>query len=141
MSTMGTDRTGGAGGTAGTGSGDGAIGTFAGVAIDCPDPRSLAEFYRAVLGGTLEGDDTWISLEGGSAGGRLAFQRADDWSPPVWPGGERPQQAHIDVEVSDLDEGERRVLGLGARKADVQPGESFRVFLDPVGHPFCLCRD
>jgi predicted enzyme related to lactoylglutathione lyase len=118
-----------------------AIGTFAGVAIDCPDPRSLAEFYSSLLGGTLEGDDTWISLEGGSAGGHLAFQRADDWTPPVWPGAERPQQAHIDIEVSDLDESERRVLGLGARKAELQPGKTFRVFLDPVGHPFCLCQD
>jgi hypothetical protein len=30
------------------------------------------------------------------------------------------------------------VLTIGARKAEVQPGETFRVFLDPVGHPFCL---
>jgi Glyoxalase-like domain len=118
-----------------------AIGSFAGVAIDCPDPRSLAEFYSALVGGTPEGDDTWISLQGGSADGRLAFQRADDWAAPVWPGAERPQQAHLDIGVSDLDESERRVLGLGARKAEVQPGKSFRVYLDPVGHPFCLCQE
>jgi hypothetical protein len=31
------------------------------------------------------------------------------------------------------------VLALGARKADHQPGQTFRVFLDPEGHPFCLC--
>ena len=38
---------------------------------------------------------------------------------------------------------EPAVLALGARRHDVQPGESdgdtFRVYLDPVGHPFCLC--
>ena len=33
------------------------------------------------------------------------------------------------------------VLGLGATKHDHQPGTSFRVFLDPAGHPFCLCLD
>ncbi|MEK6439682.1 VOC family protein [Pseudonocardia sp. T1-2H] len=30
------------------------------------------------------------------------------------------------------------MLTIGARKAEVQPGETFQVFLDPVGHPFCL---
>jgi hypothetical protein len=30
------------------------------------------------------------------------------------------------------------VLALGARKVDVQPGTTFRVYLDPAGHPLCL---
>jgi hypothetical protein len=29
---------------------------------------------------------------------------------------------------------------VGARKATEQPGETFRVFIDPAGHPFCLVR-
>ena len=33
------------------------------------------------------------------------------------------------------------VLRLGATKHDHQPGTTFRVFLDPAGHPFCLCVD
>jgi hypothetical protein len=45
---------------------------------------------------------------------------------------------HLDCEVDDLDEGERHVLSMGGRKAQYQPGETFRVFLDPVGYPFCL---
>ena len=57
---------------------------------------------------------------------------------PTWPEGPRPQQLHLDFDVDDLDEGEALVLGLGATKAEVQPGRSFRVYLDPVGHPFCL---
>jgi len=72
------------------------------------------------------------------AGATLAFQLAPDHQPPVWPSAERPQQAHIDIHVDDLDQGEAQVLALGARKADVQPGQTFRVFLDPAGHPFCL---
>jgi hypothetical protein len=27
---------------------------------------------------------------------------------------------------------------VGARKHEYQPGTTFRVYLDPVGHPFCL---
>ena len=41
--------------------------------------------------------------------------------------------------VDDLDVGERAVVELGATKAEHQPGTTFRVFLDPAGHPFCLC--
>ncbi|WP_020574393.1 VOC family protein [Actinopolymorpha alba] len=115
-----------------------AVGKLGVVALDCPEPRSLAEFYRSVIGGSLDGDGDWVTLRGDDGVG-LAFQRADDWQPPIWPGKERPQQAHVDVEVTDLDVAEKQVLELGARKADYQPGTTFRVFLDPVGHPFCLC--
>jgi hypothetical protein len=115
-----------------------AVGRLGVVAIDCPEPRVLAEFYRGVVGGEPEGDDEWVTLQNG-ADVSVAFQRADEWTPPVWPGADSPQQAHLDVYVPDLDEGERRVLALGARKAEYQPGTSFRVYLDPVGHPFCLC--
>jgi Glyoxalase-like domain len=48
---------------------------------------------------------------------------------------------HLDVMVRDLDDGEREALALGATKAEHQPGTTFRVFLDPAGHPFCLCVD
>ena len=48
---------------------------------------------------------------------------------------------HLDLMVQDLDEGEKVAVELGATKADVQPGTTFRVFLDPARHPFCLCVD
>jgi hypothetical protein len=52
-----------------------------------------------------------------------------------------PQQLHIDFDVADLDEGERQVLAIGARKHESQPApDRFRVYLDPAGHPFCLVR-
>ena len=71
-------------------------------------------------------------------GATLAFQHAPDHQPPVWPSSERPQQAHLDFDVADLDVAEEQVRAIGARKADFQPSDSFRVFLDPAGHPFCL---
>lgn len=36
---------------------------------------------------------------------------------------------------------EAAVLELGATRHEHQPGTTFRVFLDPAGHPFCLCLD
>ena len=54
-----------------------------------------------------------------------------------------PQQGHLDFYVQDLVEGEREAITAGATKHEVQPSETgqFVVFLDPVGHPFCLCTD
>ncbi|MDE3065084.1 MAG: VOC family protein [Acidobacteriota bacterium] len=113
-------------------------------ALDCPDPLSLAGFYSRLTGDEVEplGDFppdqvTWIELV---RDGRptLAFQKIDGYVAPTWPEGPVPQQQHLDFEVTDLDEGEAHVLAVGATKASFQPGESFRVYLDPVGHPFCL---
>src|SRR5690606_186456 len=114
------------------------------VVLDCPDALALAEFYRGVLGGEITSvEDDWEVLL--VDGWRLAFQQADDLAPPTWPTGERPQQFHLGVTVDDVDAAEPRVLALGATKHEVQPGEAedetFRVYLDPAGHPFCLCWD
>jgi predicted enzyme related to lactoylglutathione lyase len=111
-------------------------------ALDGPDHHALAQFYAAITGWTLNEEDAedggdWITLEN-DGGATLAFQRVDNFEPPTWPSGGHPQQAHLDFDVVDLDIGEQQVLALGARKAEFQPGKTFRVFLDPVGHPFCL---
>ena len=118
------------------------IGRLAVMAIDCPDHRALAAFYSALTGlpvGDDDGDDDWIELV--NNGPTLAFQRVDDYVAPMWPGSSLPQQAHVDVHVLDLDIAEHEVLALGATKAEYQSGTTFRVYLDPVGHPFCLVLD
>jgi catechol-2,3-dioxygenase len=112
------------------------------VVLDCPDPHSLAQFYQAVVGGEITvSESDWVVLV--VDGLRLAFQQADDYAPPTWPAGERPQQFHLDLSVDDVEAVEPKVLALGATKHAVQPGEAdddtFRVYLDPAGHPFCLC--
>ena len=41
------------------------IATLAATALDCPDPRALAEFYAAVLGGRIEAAEAdWVVIEG-----------------------------------------------------------------------------
>jgi catechol 2,3-dioxygenase-like lactoylglutathione lyase family enzyme len=120
-----------------------AIGKFTLAALDCPDALALARFYSAITGWPVASEDTaadddWVELDAGDGAVTIAFQQVTDYRPPVWPGSEHPQQAHLDFDVPDLDQGEKQVLTIGARKAEVQPGETFRVFLDPVGHPFCL---
>lgn len=102
---------------------------------------ALAEFYAALLGWTVaaDSDSDWAEARP-AEGSWIAFQRVDGYVAPQWPGQEHPQQLHIDVSVADLDAGEAAVLGIGAVKHEYQPGTDFRVFLDPAGHPFCLCQ-
>jgi len=116
-----------------------AIAKFSVVALDCPDPAALAQFYQAIVGGEIRGEGEWVQIElEGSAD--IAFQLAPNHVPPEWPDGS-PQQAHLDLDVPDLDSAEAEILELGAVKAGFQPNpESFRVYLDPAGHPFCLVR-
>lgn len=121
-----------------------AAATFSLVALDCPEPEPLARFYADVLGGEVKRyTEDWydLYLPGGT---RLAFQRATGYRAPDWPrADDNSQQAHLDFEVDDMEGAQERVLALGATALDLDDrgGErGFRVFADPVGHPFCLCR-
>ena len=116
-------------------------------AIDCPDPVALANFYAHLTGLAVEPlgafpveDVDWIELLDANHP-RLGFQKVDHYVAPTWPEGPIPQQLHLDFYVDDLDEGQRHALDVGAVLAQYQPGTSFRVFYDPVGHPFCLVLD
>ncbi|MEH1102930.1 VOC family protein [Micromonospora sp. CPCC 205561] len=114
------------------------IGKLRTVVIDCPDPRALAAFYSELLGLDVDADasdEGWAVIAG--SGHRLAFQAAPDLRRPRWPDPERPQQFHLDVQVDDVEEAEKRVLALGARRLPGE-GDDFRVYADPAGHPFCL---
>jgi predicted enzyme related to lactoylglutathione lyase len=118
-----------------------AVPTLGVVALDCPDPAALAEFYRAVLewgAPEVTEDGHWVTLANPAGGAGIAFQRVPDYRPPAWPSAENPQQMHLDLTVTDLEAAHERVLGLGAKLLDDAP-KTFRVYADPVGHPFCLC--
>ncbi|AXK37215.1 VOC family protein [Streptomyces armeniacus] len=108
--------------------------------VDCPDPGALAGFYGAMLGWKIDvsADRAAVCAESGQC---ISFHRVADYTPPVWPSPERPQQMHLDMIVDDLDAAEAAVTDLGATRHPQQPGTSYRVFLDPAGHPFCLCLE
>jgi len=110
------------------------------VVLDTDDPPRLAEFYTALLGWQIEEtEDDWITI-GGDSSTKLAFQLAMNHKPPTWPDNAVPQQFHLDLQVDDLNEAAAYAESIGARRAangDHSP--NFIVFLDPSGHPFCLC--
>ena len=111
------------------------------VVLDAPDAGELAEFYGKLLDWsvTVDEDGTWAEVVSNSWP-PICIQQVEDYHAPSWPGQAHAQQMHLDVMVDDLDVAEEAVLEIGAGKAPEQPGETFRVFLDPAGHPFCLCK-
>lgn len=121
------------------------IGTLECVVLDCPDPGALARFYQELLGGEVDRPDrrwsldaTWATLHLDS-GPVLCFQAAPEHQPPAWGDPARPQQSHLDVHVTDRELATEQALAAGATLLDGgSPGQSFRVFADPAGHPFCL---
>jgi catechol 2,3-dioxygenase-like lactoylglutathione lyase family enzyme len=127
------------------------------VVLDCEDARTLAEFYRKLLGfhyrpgdepppaGTADtnGQD-WLVLYDPNSSARLAFQQVPYLPEPTWPEGPRPQMLHLDTTVPTLSElyvQHQRALALGARllrdRSD-DPDEPLFVYADPAGHPFCI---
>ncbi|MBM7091281.1 VOC family protein [Streptomyces sp. NPDC014603] len=124
-----------------------AVARLRSVVVDCPEPRELARFYAAVGGGVPEEQDADRVVLQIPAGPRLAFQRAEGYAPPDWPSADHDsQQFHLDFDAggtwAEVDEAEGKVLALGARVLDREDDEKkgFRVYADPAGHPFCLCR-
>jgi len=124
-----------------------AAGRFNTVVFDCPDPHALAQFYAGLLGQEIadDGDDSWQSLRGDGSGVSLAFQLATDYVAPHWPDGP-PQQLHLDLTVDDFVTAHTRAIALGATAISPTSAPApdktsgFRVYADPAGHPFCLCR-
>lgn len=112
--------------------------------IDCPDPIRLATFYSEVTGHPIKAGstDTWAGIAFGQV--ELAFVRVEDYRAPQWPNSDHPKQFHLDFEVDDVEGEQARVLALGAslqHDSIGQDGFGWRVYTDPVGHPFCLCRN
>lgn len=123
--------------------------------IDTTEPRTLAEFYRKLLGyvyrpgdeptGTAESDaPDWLVLTDAAGKRRLAFQQVDQLETTTWPGNEVPMQMHLDFTVRDGVELERqrsRAEELGAQvlvdRTD-DPDEPLYICTDPAGHPFCI---
>ncbi|MFC6881684.1 MULTISPECIES: VOC family protein [Actinomadura] len=111
--------------------------------IDCRDPQRLAAFWCEVLDFAVLDTDDDGSVEIGPPEGFGGLQPTLVFSPTTEPKtGKLP--LHIDVNATDRDQDAEleRLLGLGARPADVgQTGEeSWHCLADPEGNEFCLLR-
>lgn len=109
--------------------------------LECPDPIALATFYSDLTGWpVVESDAEWSTIrQTPESATQISFQQAPDYQAPAWPDPASSMQYHIDFTIDDIETAEQQALALGATKFDHQPGKDFRVYADPVGHPFCLC--
>lgn len=127
------------------------------VVLEATDARSLAEFYRELLGFAYRAGDEpptpgepdplgadWLVLRSPYGGAGIAFQQVDQVQPTTWPEKGVAQQYHLDLNVptfADLEAQHVRVLALGAKlrydRSD-DPDEPLRVYADPSGHLFCI---
>jgi catechol-2,3-dioxygenase len=108
------------------------------VAFDAPDIDSVASFYAELAGWDIvRKESDWITLRTGDRQ-EIAFQLAPGNIAPEWPGQDRPQQFHLDLQVDGTAAAAERAIGLGARH--LADGANWVTLADPAGHPFDLCQ-
>src|ERR1700712_2126103 len=120
------------------------------VVIDSADPEAASRFWRELLGYSRLHADVgergaeWITIgRHDDPADRISFQLVEDLEAPTWPTGPRPQQMHLDLDVADLEVADQRARAAGARPLAavvVHEDETYRVYADPDGHPFCLVQ-
>jgi hypothetical protein len=106
------------------------------VNVDCGDAALVARFWAAALGRKLDVDEHGIYyLEASDAGPEMTFIAVPE-------GKTGKNRVHLDLRPDDQEAEVLRLLGLGARRADVgQTGqESWVVLADPEGNEFCVLR-
>jgi hypothetical protein len=104
--------------------------------IDVVNPNVVAEFWCAALGYEArpdEGSSIHLAPANEAVGPSI-------WLQPVQEPKREKLRCHIDLEAPDPAAEVDRLLGLGARRADVgQTGdEGFVVMQDPAGNEFCV---
>lgn len=116
------------------------------VVLECRDVTALSDFYLRLLGWQRHYGEAgeWADIVSPVGGVKLAFQRNEDYLPPVWPDEPNAQQqmAHLDFTVRNAEEMRIAVahaLDCGATLTGVQYGEDkWTTLFDPAGHPFCF---
>lgn len=106
--------------------------------FDAADIAKVGSFYAELAGWEVvrrDSDRFGIRTPDGQ---EIEFQHAPDHVAPQWPGQERPQQFHLDLQTGDPQAQAERAVGLGA--ARLADGPSWITLADPAGHPFDLCQ-
>jgi catechol-2,3-dioxygenase len=106
--------------------------------FDAADIDKVGSFYAEMTGWDVVRKDSDRFGVRTPDGQEIEFQRAPDHVAPQWPGQERPQQFHLDLQIDDHQAAAERAVGLGAvRLAD---GPAWITLADLAGHPFDLCQ-
>ena len=109
------------------------------VTFDCADPETLAGFWQALVGGTIEEaarSAEWVALEHVPVFGYLGFQQVPEEKVVK-------NRVHLDLDVADIGDAVDRSTRIGARAIGdtvEEPANFFQVMADPEGNEFCFIR-
>jgi catechol 2,3-dioxygenase-like lactoylglutathione lyase family enzyme len=103
------------------------------VVIDSADPQTLGRWWAEALGWkVIDQDDESVELAGEGDGPHLFFLKVPDTKTVK-------NRLHLDLVPDDQQAEVSRLLGLGARHADIGQGEpTWVVMADPEGNEFCV---
>ncbi|MCB2175545.1 MAG: hypothetical protein KQH57_07030 [Actinomycetales bacterium] len=108
--------------------------TIDAITIDSRDPRPLAEWWAAQLGGRITSDDGQFVVVALPAGPAVTVQRVED----VTPGKNR---LHLDLGAPDREAEVERLVAAGASlvaEHSLAGGFTWTVLADPDGNQFCV---
>ena len=117
------------------------------IVIDSDNIEELSDFYEKLLGWKksvqINDGEKWIIVaKEDYSETPFVFQENLDYVKPKWPSNKEDQQhmIHLDFYVS-IDEFKNKIehaIDCGAKIADNQSTDDWKVMLDPSGHPFCI---
>ncbi|MFJ8076086.1 VOC family protein [Streptomyces sp. NPDC096176] len=107
------------------------------IAIDCHDAKTLARFWAEVLDWHVVYEDPEEIVIGADASTLpgIVFLTVPEHKTVK-------NRLHLDLTPDDQDAEVKRIIGLGARRADVGQGEdvTWVLLADPEGNEFCVLR-
>ena len=104
--------------------------------IDCADPRTLAAWWRELLGWEESSThDDWSSIRAPGGMPRVGFQQVSEPKTVK-------NRVHLDLAATDEEATAREIEAMGATRRWVSedPEDPFVVLADPEGNEFCIVR-
>ena len=117
------------------------------IVIDSDNIEDLSDFYAKMLGWAKSSQiyegEKWITvIKDDYNETPLVFQENPDYESPKWPStkNEQQQMVHIDfyVNVNEFESKIEHAIKCGAKVAENQFSNSWKVMFDISGHPFCI---
>lgn len=109
------------------------------IVVDCAQPRQLAEFWQAMVGGVIveeTASEDWVAIEGMAQFDYLGFQQVPEAKTSK-------NRTHIDVMVGNVEASREYACALGATVVGAVVEQQifrFQVMTDPEDNEFCLVQ-
>lgn len=117
------------------------------IVLDSDNIEELSDFYAKMLGWTKNNQvhkgEKWITvIKDDYTEPPLVFQQNNNYKKPTWPStpNEQQQMVHLDfyVKTDEFDEKVKHAIACGAKMAEKQFSNDWKVMIDVSGPPFCI---